>query len=293
MDNQAEVREFLATRRARLTPEQAGIIGGGRRRVAGLRREEVATLAGMSTDYYARMERGNLAGVSPEVLDALARALQLDDAEIAHLHDLARAATPGSPTRRRPRPADLTIRPSLQRLLDAITGAPAWISNPRKDFLATNALGAALFAPILDDPANGRNNARFTFLNPASRIFYPEWEQGANSIVASLRIAAGQNPHDKSLTDLIGELVTRSDAFRMRWAAHDVRFHRSGTKRIHHPAVGDLEFVYEGLELPTNPGLVMYACTVEPGSPTEERLRLLGSLAATEASTLSQDQPRG
>ena len=287
-----EVRDFLATRRARLTPEQAGIIGGGRRRVAGLRREEVAMLAGMSTDYYARMERGNLAGVSPEVLDALARALQLDDAEIVHLHDLARAATPLSPGRRRPRPADATIRPSLQRFLDAITGAPAWISNPRKDFVATNALGAALFAPILDDPANGQNNARFTFLNPASRIFYPEWDLGANSIVASMRLSAGQNPHDTSLTNLIGELVTRSDAFRLRWAAHDVRVHNSGTKRIHHPAVGDLEFAYEGLELPTNPGLVLYAGTAEPDSPTEERLRLLGSLAATEASALDQDQPR-
>ena len=291
MENQAEVREFLATRRARITPEQAGIIGGGRRRVAGLRREEVAMLAGMSIDYYARMERGNLAGVStgssthsPERCSSTTPRCPL--------HDLARAATPVSPARRR-RPVDTTIRPSLQRLLDAITGAPAWISNPRKDFLATNALGAALFAPILDDPANGRNNARFTFLSPSSRIFYPEWEQGANSIVASLRLSAGQNPHDTSLTNLIGELVTRSDAFRMRWAAHDVRLHHSGTKHIHHPAVGDLEFIYEGLELPSNPGLVLFACTAEPGSPTEERLRLLGSLAATEGSTISREQPRG
>lgn len=221
MDNPAEVREFLVTRRARLTPEQAGIIGGGRRRVAGLRREEVAMLAGMSTDYYARMERGNLAGVSPEVLEALARALQLDEAEIAHLHDLARAATPVNPIRKRSRAAEATVRPPLQRLLDAIS-VPAYLANVRKDFLATNTLGAAVFAPILDDPSNGRNNARFTFLNPASRIFYPDWEQGAASIVASLRVEAGKNPHDKALTDLIGELVTRSDTFRTQWAKHDV-----------------------------------------------------------------------
>lgn len=280
MDNQVEVREFLATRRARLTPAQAGIIGGGRRRVTGLRREEVAMLAGMSVDYYAKMERGNLAGVSPEVLDALARALQLDEAEVTHLHDLARAATPSGPLRKRARTASTSVRPALQRLLDTM-GAPAYIANQRKDFLATNTLGAAVFGPILDDPSNGRNNARFTFLNPASRIYYPDWESGADSIVASLRVAAGQNPHDKPLTDLIGELVTRSDTFRLRWAHHDVRFHRSGTKRIHHPAVGDLELDYEALELPTDPGLVLFACTPVPGSPTDERLRLLASLAAT------------
>ncbi|MFK3669006.1 helix-turn-helix transcriptional regulator [Leifsonia aquatica] len=284
MDNQLEVREFLASRRARLTPEQAGIIGGGRRRVAGLRREEVAMLAGMSVDYYAKMERGTLSGVSPEVLDSLARALQLDEAEIAHLHDLARAAAPGSRARPRSRSAGSTVRPALQRLLDAID-APAYIANQRKDFLATNSLGAAVFAPILDDPSNQRNNARFTFLNPASRIYYPDWEKGADSIVASLRVAAGQNPHDKALTDLIGELVTRSDTFRMRWAHHDVRFHRSGTKRIHHPEVGDLELDYEALDLPADRDLVLFVCAPEPGSPSEERIRLLGSLAATADAT--------
>ena len=280
VDNQAEVREFLRTRRARLTPQRAGILGGGRRRVTGLRREEVATLAGVSTDYYAKMERGTLAGVSAEVLDAVARALQLDEAETEHLHDLARTA--GSP-RRRGRPIATTVRPSLQRLLDAITDAPAWVTNPRKDTLATNALGRALLAPLLDDPACGGNNARFTFLNPAAGIFYPDWEQAADSIVASMRSAAGRNPHDKSLTDLIGELVTRSDAFRLRWSAHNVRFHRAGTKRIRHPDVGDLEFTYEGLELPDSPGWVLYAYTTAAGSPTEERMKLLGSLAATRS----------
>jgi transcriptional regulator with XRE-family HTH domain len=280
VDNQAAVREFLQTRRARLTPQRAGIIGGGRRRVSGLRREEVATLAGVSTDYYAKMERGTLAGVSPEVLDGVARALQLDEAETEHLHDLARAARP-APLPSRARATSATVRPSLQRLLDAITGAPAWVTNPRRDTLATNALGRALLAPMLDDPASGGNNARFTFLSPAARIFYPDWEHGADNIVASMRSAAGRNPHDKDLTDLIGELVTRSDAFRLRWSAHNVRFHRTGIKRIRHPDVGDLEFTYEGLELPDSPGWVIFIYTTAAGSATEERMKLLASLAAT------------
>jgi len=281
MDNRSEVREFLSTRRARLTPEQAGIIGGNRRRVVGLRREEVAMLAGMSVDYYARMERGDLSGVSPEVLDALARALHLDEAETSHLHDLARAASPGGPGRKRPRQTGTTVRPALQRLLDTIN-APAYISNPRKDFLAVNPIGHAVFSPVIDDPANQRNNARFTFLNPASQNFYTDWEAGANSIVASLRVEAGRNPHDRALTDLIGELVTRSDVFRTRWAAHDVRFHRTGSKRIHHPDVGDLVFDYEALELPADPGLIVFTMTPALDTPTDERLRLLGSLAATK-----------
>lgn len=280
MDPQAEVSEFLRSRRARITPEQAGIIGGGRRRVPGLRREEVAMLAGMSIDYYAKMERGQLAGVSTEVLDALARALQLDDAESEHLHDLARAARP-APVRRTARTSAPGVRPSLQRFLDTITGTPTWVRNRQMDIVATNPLGRALLAPVLDDAASRGNNARFTFFNPGARIFYPEWEQGASSIVATLRSDVGRNPHDRELTNLIGELVTRSDDFRLRWAAHDVRHHRTGVKRIVHPEVGELEFTYEGFDLPDNPGWSMYACTAALGSPTQERLAILGSLAAT------------
>ncbi len=284
MDNQAEVREFLRSRRARVSPADAGILTGGRRRVTGLRREEVAMLATVSIDYYAKMERGILAGVSPEILDSVARALKLDDAETDHLHDLARAATP-TPSRRRTRPTEATVRPSLQRFLDAITGAPAWVANERSDLLATNALGRALMAPMLDDPANGANIARFTFFSPAARTFYPDWEHGADTVVASLRTAAGRNPHNKGLTDLIGELITRSEAFQLRWSAHNVRFHRTGTKRIRHPDVGDLEFTYEGLELPDHPGWMMFAYTTAAGSPSEERLQLLASLAATSVAT--------
>ncbi|NQX28953.1 helix-turn-helix domain-containing protein [Microbacteriaceae bacterium VKM Ac-2854] len=280
MDNQREVSEFLRSRRDRITPEQAGIIGGGRRRVPGLRREELAMLAGTSVDYVTKMERGFLVGVSAEVLDALARALQLDEAETEHLHDLARAAAP-SPARRRPRPAEASIRPTLQRFLDAVTGTPVWVRNDRMDYIAGNTLGRALFAPMLDETVYRRNNALWTFFSPAARIYYPDWELGADSIVASLRSAAGRNPHDKNLTDLIGELVTRSDDFRFRWAKHDVRFHRGGSKRIHHPAVGDLEFAYEAMELPDSPGLTMFAFTTAVGSSSEERVKLLGSLAAT------------
>lgn len=282
-DHRVEITEFLRTRRARITPDQAGIIGGGRRRVTGLRREELAMLAGVSSDYYAKMERGHLAGVSDEVLDALARALQLDEAETDHLLDLARADSHVPVRRRTPQSADHVVRPSLQRFLDTITGTPTIVQNRRSDVIATNVLGRALLSPLLDDPANQGNNARFTFLSPASRNFYVDWEQGASSLVASMRSHAGKHPHDHDLTDLVGELVTRSDDFRRRWAAHDVRFHRSGTKRLHHPAVGDLEFTFEAMQLPDSPGWTMYGYTTEPGSPSDERVRLLGSIAASAA----------
>lgn len=281
MDQRAQVAEFLRSRRDRITPDQAGIIGGWNRRVPGLRREEVALLAGVSVEYYARMERGNLAGVSLEVLDSLARALQLDEAETDHLADLAQAAGPTPPRRRRSRPAQLTVKPTLQRFLDAVTGAPMWVRDRRLDFVAANRLGRALYAPMLDDPANRENAARFTFLSPASRVFFPDWERNADDVVATLRTYAGQTPHDTKLTDLIGELVTRSDAFRHRWTRHDVGHHRAGLKRIHHPIVGDLELSYEAMELPTNPDWFMFAFTAEPGSPTEERLQLLSSVAVS------------
>lgn len=282
MDNRDEISEFLRTRRARLVPEHVGIISGGRRRVPGLRREEVAMLAGMSGDYYAKMERGDLAGVSASVLDALAVALRLDDAESEHLHDLARAARPDT-LRPRVRTLPVTIRPSLQRFLDTNTATPTFIQNRRKDLVAANPIGYALFSPLFADPANQSNSARFTFLSHASHSFYTDWEQSADSIVASLRASAGKNPRDKSLTDLIGELVTRSDAFRVRWAAHNVKPHRFGRKRIHHPDVGDVEFDFEGMELPGTPGWMLYAYTTQSGSVTEERIAILGSLTATQA----------
>lgn len=281
MDNREEVAGFLRSRRDRITPEQAGIIGGGRRRVPGLRREEVALLTGVSVEYYARMERGDLRGVSPEVLDALGRALRLSEAERDHLADLARAAGPGSARTARSGPRPPTERIELQRFLDAITGTPVYVRDRRMDFGAANPLGRALYAPVLEDAAARGNTARFTFLSPAARSFFPQWEHSADDLVATLRGYTGQNPRDKPLTDLIGELVCRSEDFALRWARHDVRHHRSGVKRMHHPAVGDLELGYQALAFPANPEWSLFAYTAEPGTPSAERIALLGSLAVT------------
>lgn len=288
MDNRADAREFLSSRRAKITPEMAGLpTYGGRRRVAGLRREEVALLAGVSVDYYTRLERGNLSGVSESVLDSLARALQLDEAERAHLFDLARAANTSPRTRRRSAPRQ--VRPSLQRLLDSITTAPAWVRNGRMDFLAANRLGYALYSEVFADPVRPANNARYVFLDPRSQSFYSDWEQGANDLVAILRSEAGRDPYDRDLHDLIGELSTRSETFRTRWASHNVRFHRTGIKRLHHPVVGDLELTYEAMEFPADPGLTMFVYTAEPGSASEDALKLLASWAATQDQAVQLD----
>ncbi|BCB88743.1 helix-turn-helix transcriptional regulator [Phytohabitans suffuscus] len=249
-------------------------------RVPGLRREEVAMLAGLSVDYYAKIEKGNLAGVSESVLEAIVRALQLDDAEREHLFDLSRAANRSALLVPRRKPKPWTARPGLQLALDAITAGPAFVRNGRMDVLAVNALGRAFYDWVFDGP--GRSNlARFNFLDERSREFYPGWEAAADVCVAILRTEAGRDPRDKRLHDLIGELSTNSDEFRTRWGAHNVRRHGSGTKKFHHHAVGDLTLTYEGLELTAEPGLSFLIYTADPGSPTEERLRLLASLAAT------------
>lgn len=282
MDNRAEVREFLTSRRAKITPEQAGLPSGPRRRVPGLRRSEVAALADLSVEYYAKLERGNLAGASPAVLEAVARALQLDDAERAHLLDLAQTAD-GSDVLARPRRR--TTRPralhrSLQWTLDAITAGPAFVQNSRTDVLAANPLGRALYTDLYASPLNQANLARFQFLDPAAHHFYPDWDRFADMCVAALRTQAGRNPHDRELQDLVGELSTRSDEFRTRWGAHDVRRHGTGTKHFHHPAVGELTLAYEGLQLVADPALTLTIYTAEPGSPSEAALRLLASWAA-------------
>jgi transcriptional regulator with XRE-family HTH domain len=279
MDNRSEAREFLSTRRARITPDRAGLPAyGGNRRVSGLRREEVALLAGVSVDYYTRLERGDLSGASDSVLDALARALQLDDAETAHLFDLARAANASPLAKRRPNRAE-GLRPSIQRLLDAVTEAPALIRNNYFDYVAANRLGRALYAPVFAEPAP--NSARFAFLNPAAHAFYLDWDQVTQELVATMRGEAGRNPYDKRLTDLVGELSTRSERFRTLWAAHNVRYHRSGVKRLHHPVVGDVELVYEAFELPADPGLSLSTYTAEPGTASADALKMLASWAAT------------
>jgi len=281
MTHTDDVREFLTSRRAKITPDQAGLPAyGGNRRVAGLRREEVAMLAGMSVDYYTRIERGNLSGASDSVLEALARALQLNDAETAHLYDLARAASVAPRVRRKRSPQ--TVRPGLQRVIDAIESAPAWIRNDRGDVLAANQLGRALYVDLLAETVQPPNNSRFTFLNPKAREFYVNWEQAADDIVAILRSTAGRNPFDKDLTDLIGELSTRSEEFRIRWARHDVHHHRTGRKRVHHPIVGDLDLAFEAFELPGDPGLRVNVYTADPGTPSEDALKVLASWAATQ-----------
>ncbi|MFJ8751521.1 helix-turn-helix transcriptional regulator [Streptomyces sp. NPDC102441] len=279
----AEVREFLSTRRARITPEQAGLpVYGTNRRVAGLRREEVALLAGMSVDYYIRLERGNLTGASDSVLEALAHALQLDEAERTHLYDLARATTPSG---RRPKVTASRVRPTILRLLDSMTDVPAYVRNARFDILATNALGRALYAPVFDSPLFARrgpvNSARFMFLDPAGPEFWTDWERGADDAVAFLRTETGRAPHDKALTDLIGELTTRSDDFARRWARHDVKFHRSGVKNLHHPLAGDLALPYEAMDLPADPGLRLNFYTPEPDSRERQALSLLAGWASS------------
>ena len=285
-DHRAEIREFLVTRRAKITPQQAGLPAGtGPRRVPGLRREEVAVLAGVSTDWYVRLEKGHISGVSEDVLDAVARALRLDEAERAHLFDLARAARP---RRDPPRRAGAAVRPSLRRVLDSMTGTAAFIRNGRLDLLAANPLGRALYAPAFDDPgrpAHGPANlARFNFLDPRARDFYPDWDGSADTTVAILRTEVGRDPDNRDLAQLIGELATRSEPFRVRWAAHDVRLHRTGVKHFHHPVVGDLDLAFDALDLPADPGLTLTAYTAEPGTASHDALTLLASWAATEHS---------
>jgi MmyB-like transcription regulator ligand binding domain/Helix-turn-helix domain len=281
MDNRAQVREFLISRRERISPAQAGLpaYGGANRRVKGLRREEVALLAGVSIDCYVRMERGNLTGASDAVLDGLASALQLDEAERAHLFDLARAAQPARPRQRRAKSSGVTD--GIQQILDAITDAPAWVRNARHDMLAANRLARALYAPVLADPRRPANNARFIYLDPAAREFFADWERAADDIAAMLRSEAGSNPHDKQLIELIGELSTSSEDFRTRRAAHNVRFHRTGHKRIRHPVVGVLDLDFEAMEFPAHPGLTLLAYTAAEGTPTADSLKLLASWAAT------------
>jgi len=284
--NRADVRDFLVTRRARITPQQAGLsFYGGNRRVPGLRREEVAMLAGVSADYYTRLEKGNLSGVSDSVLEAIAGALQLDEAERLHLFDLARAAntSPARAARRdTPQPGrGPGIRPGIQLILDGMSDTPAFVRNGRLDILAVNALGRALYSPVLASPRHPANLARFRFLDPAARDFYPDFSESARTTVALLRTEAGRDPFSKSLTGLIGELSTRSEEFRALWAAHDVRLHRSGLKHFRHPAIGLLDLGFEAMALEADQGLTLTAYTAQPGTPSHDGLRLLASWAAS------------
>jgi len=288
-DVRGEVREFLATRRAKVTPEQAGLPRyGGRRRVAGLRRDEVAQLAGISIEYYTRLERGNIRGISDEVLDGIARALHLDDVERAHLLDLVRMAN-ASPVARR-RPARQQVRPSVRRLLDSMTGTAAFVRNGRLDILAANPLGYAPYSPVFESSASGDprrpvNLARFIFLDNQSAQFYRDWDGIAHAAVGSLRAEAGRAPHDRALTSLVGELSLRSQSFREQWAAHDVEYYRSGIQPFRHPLAGHLDLEYDALEIPADPGQTIIAYSAEPGSAAHDALGILASWAATRHQT--------
>ena len=286
MNSNDGVREFLVSRRAKLSPTQAGLAHyGANRRVAGLRREEVAMLAGISAEYYTRLERGNTNGVSDDVLEGIARALQLDDAERAHLFDLVRAASIGRSPRRRP--AQERVRQTVQQILDSIA-APAYVRNERLDILAANRLGEAMYAPVFHFAPRPTNVARFLFLSPGAPEFFVDWDTTADDAVAILRSSAGRDPYDKRLTDLIGELSTRSDEFRVRWAAHNVKFHRTGSKRLHHPVVGELTLSFEAFEIAADPGQRINIYTAEPGSPSNDALNLLASWIGAPADARSE-----
>jgi hypothetical protein len=285
MDTSAEIREFLTTRRARLTPADVGLPDfGGRRRVPGLRREEVSLMAGISVEYYVRLERGNAAGISQSVLDGISRALHLTPAEHDYLRALVSAANHGaSAPHRRPPHRFPQISPGTQRLLDAMTAVPAIVQNSRLDILAANTLGRALFSEMYASADGHPNFARFVFLDPRARTAYRDRDGSAEQVVALLRAASGRTPWDAALRDLIDELNERSDEFRGLWQAHDVRVHVAGVKLFHHPDVGDLDLFYEAMQLPADPGLQFVGFTAEPGSPSDDALRLLGSLSAAAA----------
>jgi transcriptional regulator with XRE-family HTH domain len=280
MSSADEIREFLTTRRAKLSPELAGVPRYGRkRRVPGLRREEVALRAGISVEWYTRLERGVARGVSEEVLDAIGSALQLDEAERAHLADLIRTANAERPPRRTSTPQ--RVRPSIARIVDVLGPFPACVTNGRLDVLYANDLAEALFSDVFRDPVRPPNLARFVFLDPRARNFYRDWEKAADDTVAVLRAEAGRSPYDRGLSDLIGQLSTRSNDFRVHWAAHDVGFHRAATKQMHHPLVGDLTLAFEMLELPADPGLSVLTYSAEPDSPSEEAMRDLARWSET------------
>lgn len=285
--NRADIRDFLVGRRARITPEQVGLPTNGPRRVPGLRREEVAQLASISTDYYTRVEQGRMRA-SVTVLEAVARALRLDDDERGYLFDLARAAGPArrAPRRRR----DVEVPPSVQWMLDSMTKSSAFVRNGRMDVIAHNALFRALHAPMFNSDTvdrRGRPNiARYIFLDPDSVDFFVDWEAAAVTTVALMRAEAGREPRDRALRELIGELSTLSTQFRIQWAAHHVRIRHHGIKRLQHPDVGRLELAYRSMDLPLSDRAVydLTVYTAEPGTSSEDRFKLLASWAATQPS---------
>lgn len=273
MDRRSELTEFLRSRRARLQPDVVGVLTyGAKRRVRGLRREEVAQLAGVSVDYYVRLEQGRTNNVSTAILDAVARALRLDDQERAHLSRLAR------PGRRPRRPATpQRVRPSLRHLLDAMTDAAAFVVGRRTDVLAWNRLGAALIADFDALPARDRNFARLMFRDEQAQALFADWPAKARDLVSFLRIDAGRHPDDRALAELVGELSVHSEAFRDLWAQHPVRDKGHSAVGLMHPVVGALDLSYEALRLPDDPDQILITYSAARASEAVFALRLLAS----------------
>jgi transcriptional regulator with XRE-family HTH domain len=289
-DSRADIRDFLASRRARLSPEQVGLPAGTRRRVPGLRREEVAVLSGVSIEWYTRLEKGHISGVSEDVLGSVARALQLNDEERGYLFDLAKAARPAGrqPVGRK----EAAVAGPVQWMIDSVTMSAVFLRNGRLDVLASNPLGRALHAPMFasDTAVDGQANfARFHFLDPVARDYFIDWEGGAAATVALLRAEAGREPGDRALRELVGELSTLSSEFRTMWASHDVRSLHEGVKRLQHPVVGFIELTYQSAELsnPTRAARTLNIYTAEPGTVHEENIQVLTSWAATTRETAS------
>ncbi|SOD84174.1 helix-turn-helix domain-containing protein [Streptomyces sp. Ag109_G2-15] len=274
LDRRAELSEFLRSRRARLKPEDVGLRDFGRhRRVPGLRREELAQLAGVSVAYYTRLEQGNGRNVSAEVLDSIARALRLTDAEHAHLTHLAKPKA----HKKKPAARQQQVRAALCQLLDVMEGVPAYIVGRRAEILAWNRMAAAVFGDWSELPPAERNWARLVFLHPDYRDLFVDWEQKAIDIVCALRMDAGCYPDDPRLSALVGELSVKSDEFRRLWATHDVKEKSHGVKRLHHPLVGDLSLHFEGFRLTDDSDMSLVTYHAEPGTPSAESLRLLAS----------------
>ncbi|MET9848221.1 helix-turn-helix domain-containing protein [Streptomyces ossamyceticus] len=284
LDRRAELSEFLRTRRARLKPEDVGLPEFGRhRRVPGLRREELAQLAGVSVAYYTRLEQGNGRNVSAEVLDAIARALRLSDAEHNHLTHLAKPKA----HKKKPSARPQQVRGALRQLIDSLDGVPAYITGRRSDILVWNRMAAAVFGDWSELPVQERNWARMVFLRPEYRDLYIDWDQKAADIVSYLRMDAGCHPDDPRLSALVGELSVKSEEFRRLWATHDVKEKSHGVKRMRHPLVGDLTLSFESFPLPDDHEQTLITYHAEPGSPSAEALRLLASWGtdATRART--------
>lgn len=285
-----DLSEFLTSRRAKLTLADVDLPDfGGRRRVPGLRREEVALLAGMSAEYYKRLERGNATGVSEGIIDGVSRALQLDDAEHAHFNDLVRAANAGAHPQRRRAVRKHQLTEGMRQTIEAMSTVPVFIQNGRLDFIGANRLGRLLFSEMLDGAMAPINAARFVFLDPRAQTFYQDWQSNTRQIVAILRAEAGRSPYDRQLSDLVGELSTRSELFRKLWGAHDVREHRTGRKSVNHPVVGELTLTYQSMDLVTDRELQMLVFSAEPGSASHDRLQLLANWAETNDAELHRD----